>query len=55
MHKVPKIRNLHRFAISQKNIGDDFDFLPVDKHDSFLQIDSINLGVHRQTCLKYPK
>ena len=27
----------------------------VDKHQNFLQVDTIILGVHSQTCLKYPK
>ena len=30
-------------------------FLPADKHKSFLQIDSITLGVHGQACPKHPK
>ena len=31
------------------------DFLPADKHKSFLQNDSMTLGVHSQTCPKYQK
>ena len=31
------------------------DFLPGDKHNKFLQVDSITLGVHSQTCAKYPE
>ena len=38
----------------QKNVRDKVDFLPVDKHERFLQIDII-LGVHSQVCSKYPK
>ena len=30
----------------QKSMGDEVDFLPADKHERFLQIDSITLGVH---------
>ena len=30
----------------QKSMGDEVDFLPADNHESFLQIDSITLGVH---------
>ena len=30
-------------------------FLPADKHKTFLQIDSITLGVHSQACPEYPK
>ena len=31
------------------------DFLPADKHESFLQVDSINLGVRGQAYPRYPK
>ena len=33
---------------------DEVNFLPADKHESFLQVD-ITLGVHSQACPKYPK
>ena len=36
-------------------MGDEVDFLPADKRESFLQVDSINLGVRSQACPKYPK
>ena len=46
-------------------MGDKVDFLPVDKHESllqrllkrqsFLQIDTIILGVCGQACPNYPK
>ena len=36
-------------------MGDEVDFLPVDKHKSILQVDSITLGVHSQVCPKYTK
>ena len=39
----------------QKNVGDEVDFLPVDKLGNFLQIDIIILGVRSQVCLKYQK
>ena len=39
----------------QESMEDEVDFLPADKQESFLQIDSINFGVHRRTCPKYPK
>ena len=39
----------------QKTLGYEIDFLPADKHKNFLQIDSITLGVHDQTCPKHPK
>ena len=34
-------------------MGDEVDFLPADKHKSFLQDDSITLGLNSQTCPKY--
>ena len=34
---------------------DEVNFLPADKHESFLQVDNITLGVHSQACPKYPK
>ena len=36
-------------------MGYEIDFLNEDKHKSFLQIDSITLGVHGQACPKHPK
>ena len=39
----------------QKSVGYEVDFLPADKHESLLQVDSITLGVHIQTYPKYPK
>ena len=33
----------------QKSVGYEVDFLPADKHESLLQVDSITLGVHIQT------
>ena len=29
-------------------MGDEVDVFPADKHESFLQVDSISLDVHRQ-------
>ena len=44
--KVPKIKSLHIFAISpEKNMGDEVVLLPVYKYKSFLQDDTIILGV----------
>ena len=34
---------------------DEVDFLLADKHESFLQDDSVILGVCCQSCSKYPK
>ena len=43
--KVLKTRSLHVFAISpEKDLGE-VDFLPANKHESFLQVDSITLGL----------
>ena len=35
------------------SVGDKVDFLPADKHKSFLQVESITLGVHSQACPNY--
>ena len=60
MPKVPKIRSLHIFAISpEKHRGRGWlgrvklIFLPENKHESFLQANSITLGLRSQACLKY--
>ena len=34
---------------------DGVDFLPADKHESFLLVDGITLGVFSLVCPKYPK
>ena len=34
---------------------DEVDFLPVDKHERFLQINTIILGVCGQACPDYPE
>ena len=39
----------------QKSMGHEVDFLPENKHRSFLQVDSITLDLCSQTCPKYPK
>ena len=39
----------------QKNTRDEADFLFADKDESFLQHDSITLGVRDQACRKYSK
>ena len=36
-------------------MGDEVDFLPLDKHGSFLQVDIIILDLRSQVCTKYPK
>ena len=39
----------------EKSMGDKVDFLPADKHESFLLADSITLGVRSQTCRENSK
>ena len=49
----------NKFAISLQylieNVKDEVKFLQADRLKSFLQVDSITLGVRSQTCPKYPK
>ena len=49
----------NKFTISleylKKNVKDEVDFLPADKHQIFLQIGTIILGVCGQACPSYPK
>ena len=48
-----------KFVISlqylKKEGRDDVDFLDVDKHQTILQVDLINLSGHGQACSNYPK
>ena len=48
-----------KFTISlqylKENVKDENDFLPADKCERFLQIDTIILGVCGQACPNYPK
>ena len=55
MPNVPKIKSLHVFAVSPEKRGNEVDFLLVNKRESFLQVNSIPLGMRRQACSKYPK
>ena len=36
-------------------MGVEVGFLPANKYQSFLQVDSITLGLCNQVCPKYPK
>ena len=54
MLKVPQISS-YICNISRKSKGDEVDVLPAGKHKSFLKVDSITLGMHSETCPKYPK
>ena len=49
MPKVPKKKFIF-LQYLQKSVGDEVDFLVVDKSESFLQIDSITWGVRFQAC-----
>ena len=42
-------------TISPEKYEGEVDFLPVSKDKSFLQDDSITLGLHSHACPKYPK
>ena len=48
-----------KFVISLKylrnEVGDELDFLHADKHQTFLQVDTINISGHDQACSNYPK
>ena len=54
--KLPKITSL-RYLLQylQKNVKDEVDFLPADKHQRFLQVDTIILFVYGEACPNYPK
>ena len=51
---VNQIAGFFKIKYFKKEVNDKVDFLPADKHKSFLQ-DSITLGVRSQTCPKYRK
>ena len=53
MHKVPIVTSLQNLGKNQ--IRDKFIFLHEDKHQSFLEADTIAFGDHSQACPKYPK
>ena len=39
----------------KKGVMGEVDFWYADKHQNFLQVDTINLGGHDQACPSYPK
>ena len=45
-----------KFVISLQYLKgmDEVDFLHTDKHQTFIQVDLINLGGHGQACPNYP-
>ena len=52
MSKVPKIRSLYILTNFEKNAGDEVYFLPADKNESFLQVDS---NIFAVCSWEYPK
>ena len=52
MLKVPTITSLQYL---KERVKGEVDFLPADKRQRFLQIDTIILGVFGQVSLNYPK
>ena len=56
MSKVPKITSLYiSLQYLKENRKDEVDFLPADKLQRLLQIDTIIVGVCGQACPNYPK
>ena len=55
---MPKVHK-KKFAIYlqyfKKNVKTEVDLLPAVKHQRFLPVDTIILGVCNQTCRNYPK
>ena len=52
---APSTQNKKLAQYFQKSMGDEVDFLSADKDESFVQVDSITLGVRSQAWPKYPK
>ena len=54
-----QITQNNKFAISlqylKKEVSDEVDFLHADKHESFLQIDTMIFDGHDQVFPKFPK
>lgn len=46
-----KTKSFSRASLERDEVGS----LPADKHEIFLQIDSIIVGVHTKACPKHPK
>ena len=57
MPKVPKTTDLQylRNKYVKESVKDEVDYLPADKHQRFLQSDTIILSVYGQACPYYPK
>ena len=59
MARHVQITQSNKFAISlqyfKKEVSDEIDFLHTDKHESFLQIDTMNFAWDSQTFPRFPK
>ena len=53
--KITPKKKFAYLCVSLENHGGKVDFLPANKYENFLQVDSITLGLCSQTCPKYPK
>ena len=57
--KHAQVTQNNKFAISlqyvKKEVSDEVDFLHADKHESFLQIDTMIFDGHDQVFPKFPK
>ena len=57
--KHVQVTQNNKFAISlqyvKKEVSDEVDFLHADKHESFLQIDTMIFDGHDQVFPKFPK
>ena len=56
MAKVPKIASLHYLLQDlKKDERDKVNFLPADKHQSFLQVNTLIFDGYARACPKLPK
>ena len=53
MLKVPKVTKWQN--LGKKEVRHKFNVLLEEKHQTFLEADTIAFGVHNQACPKYPK
>ena len=53
MPRVPNVTSLQN--LGKKEVRENFIFLHEDKHQRFLEADTIVFGGHNQACPKYPK
>ena len=55
MPTANQIAGFFKVLYLKKEVRDQVDFLHVDKHQSFLQVDNIDFGGRGQVCSKYSK